>query len=157
MPSPRLDSHRNSVQNGVVERFTAFTATIFVPNLNFVCHRHFSPNRRKRQKRTKKTKLRKAGQVGEKKNTISNPGWVPDQIRKIGLEWAPEVRQNIGNPYQTEDNKNPRGRREALPPCGAPKAPLVVFHLVRISYVLHHFRSPFWDDFPNLVRDPSRI
>ena len=84
--------------------------------------------------------------------TISNPGWVPDQIRKIGSEWAPEVKQNIGNPYQTEDNKNPRGRREAPPPWGAPKAPLVVFCLVRISYVLPHFRSSFWADFPNLVR-----
>ena len=30
MPSSRLDSHRNSVQFGMVERFTAFTATIFI-------------------------------------------------------------------------------------------------------------------------------
>ena len=52
-----------------------------------------------------------------KKNTISNPGWVPDQIRKIGPEWAPEMRQNIGNPYQMEDNKNPKGA-EAPPPLG---------------------------------------
>ena len=34
MPSSRLDSHQNSVQNGMVERFTAFMATIFVPNFN---------------------------------------------------------------------------------------------------------------------------
>ena len=31
MPSSRLDSHRNSVQNGIVERFTAFAATTFAP------------------------------------------------------------------------------------------------------------------------------
>ena len=34
MPWSWLDSHRNSVQNGVVERFTAFMATIFVPDYN---------------------------------------------------------------------------------------------------------------------------
>ena len=34
MPSSRLDSHRKSVQNGMVERFTAFMATIYVPNFN---------------------------------------------------------------------------------------------------------------------------
>ena len=32
MSSSRLDSHRNSVQNGMVERVTAFMATIFVQN-----------------------------------------------------------------------------------------------------------------------------
>ena len=32
MPSSRLDSHLNPVQNGMVEKFTAFMATIFVPN-----------------------------------------------------------------------------------------------------------------------------
>ena len=35
MPSSRLDSRRNSVQNGMVEKFTAFMATIFVPNFRF--------------------------------------------------------------------------------------------------------------------------
>ena len=35
MPSSRLDSHRNSVQNGMVDRFTAFMATIFEQNLSF--------------------------------------------------------------------------------------------------------------------------
>ena len=35
MPSSWLDSHRNSVQNGMVERFTALTATIFAPNFSF--------------------------------------------------------------------------------------------------------------------------
>ena len=47
------------------------------------------------------------------------PGPNSDQIREIGPERAPEMRQNIGNPYQTEDNKNPRGRREVPPPWGA--------------------------------------
>ena len=32
MPSSRMDSHQNSEQNGMVEKFTALTATIFVPN-----------------------------------------------------------------------------------------------------------------------------
>ena len=44
-----------------------------------------------------------------------------DQIREIGPEWAPEMRQNIGNPYQMEDKSAafggaPRGRRFAPPP-----------------------------------------
>ena len=43
MPSSRLDSHRNSVQNGMVERFTAFTATIFVPNFSFYVAATFCP------------------------------------------------------------------------------------------------------------------
>ena len=43
MPSSRLDSHQNSVQNGMVEKFTAFMATIFVPSFRFLCHRHFLP------------------------------------------------------------------------------------------------------------------
>ena len=58
------------------------------------------------------------------------PGPNSDKIVEIGAEWAPEMKQNIRNPYQTEDNKNPRGRREAPLPWEAPKAPLVVFHLV---------------------------
>ena len=43
MPSSRLDSHRNSVQNGMVERFTAFKATIFVPNFSFYVAATFCP------------------------------------------------------------------------------------------------------------------
>ena len=71
------------------------------------------------------------------------PGPNSEQIRKIGPEWAPEMRQNIGNPYQMEDNK-----------AALRAAPLgfAVFHLVRISYVLPHFRSPFWADSPNLLQ-----
>ena len=55
--------------------------------------------------------------LGEKKNTIFkswiSPGPHSDQIRKIGPEWAPEMKQNIGNPYQTKDNKNPRGAAQS--------------------------------------------
>ena len=39
MPSARLDSHRNSVQNGVVMSFPALTGTIFVNFLTFVIFR----------------------------------------------------------------------------------------------------------------------
>ena len=28
-----------------------------------------------------------------------------DQIRKIGPEWAREMKQNLDNPYQVKDNK----------------------------------------------------
>ena len=41
MPSARLDSHRNSVQNGVVESFPALTGTIFVNLLTFAIFRTF--------------------------------------------------------------------------------------------------------------------
>ena len=57
MPSSRLDSHRNSVQFGMVERFTAFTATIFVPNFSFHVAANFWPlygnckNKQKTKKR----------------------------------------------------------------------------------------------------------
>ena len=43
MPSSRLDSHRNSVQNGMAERLTAFMATIFVPNFNLYAAATFCP------------------------------------------------------------------------------------------------------------------
>ena len=33
------------------------------------------------------------------------PGPNSDQIREIGPEWAPEMKQNSRNPYQMEDNK----------------------------------------------------
>ena len=39
MPSARLDPHRNSVQNGVVESFPALTGTIFVNFLTFAIFR----------------------------------------------------------------------------------------------------------------------
>ena len=37
------------------------------------------------------------------------------QIQEIGPEWAREVRQNLGNPCQMEDNK---GAPSAPPPLG---------------------------------------
>ena len=43
MPSSRLDAHGNSVQNGMADRFTAFMATIFVPNFNFYAAATFCP------------------------------------------------------------------------------------------------------------------
>ena len=45
--------------------------------------------------------------------------------------------QNIGNPYQMEDNKNPKGAARSAAPLGRRRRRrLVVFHLIRISYVL---------------------
>ena len=75
----------------------------------------------------------------------SRPGPNSGQIREIGPEWAREVRQNIGNPYQMEDNKAapsapPQGGGASRRPLGV----LVVFHLVRISYVFGVFPVPFW-------------
>ena len=43
------------------------------------------------------------------------PGPNSEQIRKIGPEWDPEIRQSIGNPYQMEDNK----AAPSAPPKGA--------------------------------------
>ena len=53
--------------------------------------------------------------------------------------------QNIGNPYQMEDNKAapsapPQGGGASRRPLGV----LVVFHLVRISYVFGAFPGPCW-------------
>ena len=56
MPSSRLDSHRNSVQNGMVENVTVFMATISVPNFSFYVAATFCPldgNTAKAHKRTK--------------------------------------------------------------------------------------------------------
>ena len=63
--------------------------------------------------------------LGEKKNIISNPGWVPDQIREIGPEWAPEMKQNIGNPDQTEDNKTQGDGAKRRPLGGRRRRPLL--------------------------------
>ena len=71
---------------------------------------------------------------------------------KIDPEWAPEMKQKHRKSLPNGRQQNPRGRREAPPPWGAPKAPLVVCHLVRISYDLLHFPGPFWADFPSLFR-----
>ena len=45
--------------------------------------------------------------------------------------------QNIGNPYQMEDTKTPKGAARSAAHLGRRRRRrLVVFHLVRISYVL---------------------
>ena len=62
MSSSRLDSHRNSVQNGMVERFTAFTATIFVPNFSFYVAATFCPLDGNCKNDQKTKKLREEGQ-----------------------------------------------------------------------------------------------
>ena len=62
MPSSRLDSHRNSVQNGMVERFTAFMAPIFVQNFNLYAAATFCPLDGNGKKDQKTKKLQKAGQ-----------------------------------------------------------------------------------------------
>ena len=62
MPSSRLDSHRNSVQDGMVERFIAFMATIFVPNFNSYAAATFCPLDGNGNKEQKTKKLRKAVQ-----------------------------------------------------------------------------------------------
>ena len=69
MPSSRLDSHRNSVQNGMVERFTAFMAAIFVPNFNFYAAATFCPLDGNGKKEQETKKLRKAGQDISKTNS----------------------------------------------------------------------------------------
>ena len=43
------------------------------------------------------------------------PGPNSEQIREIGSEWVREMRQNLGNPYQIEDNK----ARSSATPKGA--------------------------------------
>ena len=61
MPSPRLGSHQNSVQNGMVERLTAFMATIFVPNFKFYAAATFCPLDRNEKKEQKNYKKKKSG------------------------------------------------------------------------------------------------
>ena len=60
-------------------------------------------------------------------------------------DWRQKSGQNIGNPYQMEDNKNPKGAARSAAPLGRRRRRrLVVFHLVRISYVLGGFPGPCW-------------
>ena len=64
MPLSRLDSHQNSVQNGMVEKFTAFMATIFVPNFRFYvtatfCRPRF-PKTSSSQKRSRRNSVQNA-------------------------------------------------------------------------------------------------
>ena len=74
MPSSRLDSHRNSVQNGMVERFTAFTATIFMPSFSFYVAATFCPLDGNCKNKQKTKKLRKAGQVNPTARSLSKAG-----------------------------------------------------------------------------------
>ena len=77
MPSSRLDSHRNSVQVGMVEKITALTATIFVPNFSFHVAANFCPlyGNCKNDQQTKK--LRKAGQVQATQSPSPDTTWNP--------------------------------------------------------------------------------
>ena len=90
MPSSRLDSHRNSVQNGMVERFTAFMATIFVPNFNFYAAATFCPLDGNGKKEQKTKKLRKAGQV-----------------RSLRVASLRAMRNNIEKGHLTDHGKKP--------------------------------------------------
>ena len=64
--------------------------------------------------------------------------------------------QNIGNPYQMEDNKNPKGAARSAAPLGRRRRRrLVVFHLVRISYVFASFLEPVLT--PGIIFSPGRI
>ena len=52
--------------------------------------------------------------------------------------------QSIGNPYQMENNKTPKGAARSGAPLGrCRRRCIVVVHLVRISCVFVSFRSPF--------------
>ena len=104
-------------------------------------------------------KARRGPAVGEKKNTISNPGWVWIATRtKFGTN--SENRLRMGPANEAKHRKSLPNARQQGAPSAPPKgaalraAPLgfVVCHLVRISYVLPHFPGPFWADFPNLFR-----
>ena len=64
-----------------------------------------------------------------------------DSPKKKKVEKPQDGRQksgpNIGNPYQMEDNKNPKGAAFRAAPLGRHRRRhLVVFHLVRSSYAL---------------------
>ena len=82
MPLSRLDKHRNSVQNGMVESFTAFTATVFVPIFSFYVAATFCPldGNCKNDKKTKK--LQKASQVQKVKMTPPPDPNTPVDLRR---------------------------------------------------------------------------
>ena len=61
------------------------------------------------------------------------PGPNSGQIQKICPEWVPDMRQNIGGPYQMEDNnKAPSAKPKVAARSAAPLGFVVVF-LLRIS------------------------
>ena len=73
MPSSRLDSHRNSVQNCMVESFWALTATVFVPNLSFYVTATFCPLDGNCKNEQKTKKLREVGQASQIGPDLSPP------------------------------------------------------------------------------------
>ena len=129
--------------------------------------------RRRRHRRHRRRPLcfRKGIMVGKPPKGVKSFNWEhrgrrkspsrekKEEKYKIGLR---KSSQNIGIPYQIEDNK----AAPSAPPQwgGASRRPigvLVVFHLVRISYAFGPFPEPIVVRFskfvPNLARDPSRI
>ena len=82
------------------------------------------------------------------------PGPNSVQIRKIAPEWAPEMKQNIGNTYQTEDNKNPRGRREAPPPLGGAEGAPCCLLFGKDFPCFASFPEPILGRFPELGPGP---
>ena len=104
------------------------------------------------------------GRVGKPYYTISNPGWVLGQIRKIGSEWAAEMGQNIRNSYQMEGNKAAPSAPPKIRPRGRRFAPALGFCCLLFGkdvLCLASFPEPilglFSEFVPNLARDLSRI
>ena len=130
MPSARLDSRRNSVQNGVVESFPALTGTIFVNVFDFCIFRTISGPKNHGQ--NQQAPLNKPPGEGNSQNR--------QILSKIEPERAPEMRpkhrKSLPNGRQQESQ---RGRREAPPLL---RRRLVVFHLVRIPDVWASFPEP---------------
>ena len=83
------------------------------------------------------------------------------QIREIGPEWAREVRQNLGNPYQMEDNKAapsapPQGGGASRRPLGFCCLPFGKDFLSFASFIGAHSGpiSRIWSEFgPGPIQD----
>ena len=122
MPSARLDSHRNSVRNGVVESFPALTGTIFM-NIFDCCIfcTIFVP---KNHGQNQQAPLNKPPGEGNSQNR--------QILSKIEPERAPEMRPK-------HRKSLPNGRQQGGAFGAAPFGVLVVFHLVKISYVSAFF------------------
>ena len=86
LPSQRLDSHQNSVQNGMVERFTVFMATISVQNFNFYATATSCPLDENAKKDQKTKKLRKAGQaMACERAAKAGHAYFPKQSLTVGV------------------------------------------------------------------------
>ena len=157
--SSQKGSHQNTVQNTPSSKFTALTTTIFVTISVFVSRGHF----RALHKALHKAYTRVQVEAG---NPAQGPTQAPyTKVARIlckynivigsteeGGKAVPEKRsrkntkltqnglqkscQNIGIPSQIEDNKTQGGGAKRRPLGAAPRRRLVVFDLVRISYVL---------------------